>query len=102
MVMKSDLNIVKNRHILKQANVLESTRDTGFVDLDRTLSCDILSVKLDDTFCRFVYTCKKVENCCFTGTVRSDQTIQLTFFDGYIKSVNCTKTAELDSQMIYL
>ena len=30
------------------------------------------------------------------------QAVQLTFFDGYVKSVNRTKTAELDSQMIYL
>ncbi len=45
MVVKSYFNIIKNRHILKQADILESTGDTCFVDLDRTLSCDILSVK---------------------------------------------------------
>ena len=42
------------------------------------------------------------ENCCFSCTVRSDQAIQLALFDRYIKSVNCAKTAELNSQMIYL
>ena len=100
--MQSYFNVVKNRHFFKQTDILESSRNTGLVDLYCALSCDILSIKFDNTFCWFVYTCKKVENCCLTGTIRSDQSIELTFFDRYIKSVNCAKTAELDSQMIYL
>ena len=81
MIVKSDLDVVKNRHILEQTDVLECSRDTCFVDLDRALTCDILSVQFDDTLGRFVYTCEKVEDCCFAGTVRSDQSLELTFFD---------------------
>jgi len=35
MIVKSDLDVVKNRHILEQTDVLECSRDTCFVDLDR-------------------------------------------------------------------
>ena len=102
LIVKSDLDIVKNRHILKQTDILESSCNTCPVDLNRIFSRNILSIQFNNTLCRFVYTCEKVENCCFAGTVRSNQAIELTFFDGYVKSINCTKTAELDSQMIYL
>ena len=102
MIVQSYFNVVKNRHFFKQTNILESSRNTCFVDLYCALSCDILSIEFDNTFCWFVNTCKKVENCCFSCTVRSDQAIQLALFDRYIKSVNCAKTAELNSQMIYL
>ena len=100
--MQSYFNVVKNRHFFKQTNILEGSRYTCFVDLNRALSCDVLSIQFDNTLCRFVNTCKKVKNCCFSCTIRSDQTIQLTLFDRYIESVNCAKTAELNSQMIYL
>ncbi|CDE32296.1 unknown [Ruminococcus sp. CAG:90] len=101
VIVKSYFYIVKNRHILEKTDILEGSGDSGFVDLDGAFSGDVLAVQSNDSFCWFVYTCEKVEYRCLTGTVGSDQSIELSFFNGHVKAVNSTKTAELDRQVIY-
>ena len=101
MIVKSYFYIVKNRHILEKTDVLEGSCDSGLVDLNSAFSCDVLAVKFDDSFCWFVYTCEEVEYSCLTGSVRSDEALELSFLNGNVKAVNSTKTAELDRQIIY-
>ena len=96
MIVQSYLYIVKNRHILEKTDILEGSRDSGPVDLNGAFSCDVLAVQSDDSFCWLVYTCEKVEYRCFTGTVGSDQSVELSFFNGHIKAVNSAKAAKLD------
>ena len=101
MIVKSYFYIVKNRHILEKTDILESSCDSGLVDLDGAFSCNVLAVQFNDSLCWLVYACEKVEHRCLTGTVGSDQSIELSFFNGHVKAVNSTKTAELDRQIIY-
>ena len=51
MVVQSDFYIVKNAQLLEQTNVLEGTRDSILIDLDRTASGDILSIEKNGTGC---------------------------------------------------
>ena len=101
MIVKSYFYIVKNRHILEKTDILESSCDSGLVDLNGAFSCDVLAVKFNDSLCRLIHSCEKIEYCCLTGTIRSDQSIELSLLNGHIKAVNSTKTAELDRQIIY-
>ena len=71
MIVKSYFYIVKNRHILEKTDILESSCDSGLVDLNGAFSGDVLAVQSDDSLCWFVYTCEKVEYRCLTGTVAS-------------------------------
>ena len=79
--MKPQLDIVKYRELFKQTDILEGSGDSFFVNFDCAAACQLFAVEEKVSLGRFVYTCEKVEDCCFAGTVRSDQSVELTFFD---------------------
>ena len=58
MVVESGLYVVENGEVLKKADVLERTGDTGFVDVGQ-----------------------KVEDRGLAGTIRSDEAVELALFD---------------------
>ena len=44
VVVESGLYVVENGEVLKKADVLERTGDTGFVDVGSGLSCKVLAI----------------------------------------------------------
>ena len=74
MIVKSCLYIVQHTHLMEQTDILECSGDSRLVDINGTLSGDILSVQIDDSLVRLIHTCKKVKDCSLTGTIRTDQT----------------------------
>ena len=102
MIVQTSLYIIQNCHIFEESNILKCSCNSCFIDINNTFSCDILSVQLNDTLCRLINTCEKVEYCCFSGAVWSDQAVQLTFFDFHMKIIYSVKTAKLDGKITYL
>ena len=78
---------------MEQTDILDCSGDSRLVDINGTLSVDIMSVKIHDSLVRLGHTCKKVKDCSLTGTIRTDQTIKLSFLDGDIEIIQCMKTA---------
>ena len=94
MIVKSCLYIVQHTHLMEQTDILECSGNSRFVDINGTLSGDILPVQIDNSLIRLIHTCKKIKDCSLTGTVRTDQTIKLSFLDGDMEIIHCMKTAE--------
>ena len=101
MIMKPYFNIIQHRKLFEKTDVLEGPGNSGLVDLNSAFSGNVLAIQTDDSLRWFVHTCKEVKYSSLSCTVRSDQTIELTFFNGHIKSVYCAETAKLNRQMIY-
>ena len=101
MIMKPYLDIVQYRQSLEQTNILERSGNSGLVDINRFLSYDILSIQCNDSFCRFIYSGKKVKYRRFSGPIRSDQPIQAPFFNFHMKFIYRAKTAKGDSEILH-
>ena len=102
MIMQTSLYIVQYGHIFKESNILECSCDSCFINIDNTSSGDILTIQLDNSLCWLINTCKKIKYGCFSGTVWSDQTIKLAFFDFQLKIIYSMKAAKLYGKIIYL
>ena len=67
---------------MKQTDILKCSCNTCLADLNRMqLSGDVLPVQQDTSGIRLVYTGQQIEYRRFTGSVRSDQAVQLTFLE---------------------
>ena len=75
LIVKTDFYIVQNGEFLEQSDVLECSGNACPVDIDRTLSGNILPVQLDNAFVRLVLTGKEIKDCRLARTVRTDQTV---------------------------
>ena len=94
MIVKCDLDVVKHRHILKKSDVLECTGNACTVYFDSVFAGDVLSVKNDCAVCWLINACEHIEDSGLSCSVRSNKTIELTFFYCYAELVNCTESAE--------
>ena len=97
-VMKSDLNVINNGHILEKPYVLECSCYTIPVYLRSFVSGDIIAVKFYETFIRAIYARKKIEDCSLAGSIRSNKTIELSFFYFQIEIVNGSENAERNTE----
>ena len=102
MVVQSDFYVVKNVQLLEQTNVLEGTRDSILIDLDRTASGDILSIEKNGTGIRLVHTRQQVEYRRLSCSIRSDQTVELSFLDRHAEIIDCFQSAEGNADIFYL
>ena len=64
MVMKTNLYIIQNEHILKQTDILEGTGNSSLLISIVLFSCNILSVQSDNSFCRLI-ACQKIKTVVF-------------------------------------
>ena len=74
MVRRHD--VLQNRHVCKQPDVLKGPRGAEPGDLVRLLFFDAQAVELDFTFCRAIDACQHVEHRRLAGSVGSNQTVQ--------------------------
>ena len=102
LVMQAHLHVVQHRHILEQTDILKCSCNTCFVDVNRLLTCNILAIQFDNSLIWLIHTCQKVEYRCFTGSVRSDQSVKFPFFDLHFKPVYCTQSSEGNGQIFYI
>ena len=94
LIVESYKNVSDNAHIIEKTDILEGSCNALVIDLFLSFARQILTVKVKCACCRLVNTCEEVENRRFTGTVRADKTIYLTFFNLQINILNRFKSAE--------
>ena len=102
VVMQTGLYVIQHAHLLKQTDILERSRDTGLTYIDNLLSCYIFSIQQHFSGIWTIYSCKKVKHCGFPGAVGADQTIQLFFFNGNVKTVYRPEAAEGNPKILYV
>ena len=82
MVVKTDLYIVQHTQLLKQTDILEGSCDACLIDLDGLFTGNILSVQNESRPPSGLYTpVSRLKIVVFTSAVRSDQTVELSFFN---------------------
>ena len=101
LIVKTYFYIVQNGKLLEKSDVLECSGNACPVDIDRTLSCNVLPVQFDNSFIRLILSGKKIKDCRLTCTVRTDQTVKFTFFYCELEIVDSPQTAELNTEVIY-
>ena len=94
MIVKSYLNIIKNRHLTEKSDVLEGSCNACLAYIYGLFARYNGAVESSLTLGRLIYARKKVEYGRFTCAVRSYKTIELAFFYFYVKIINGFKTAE--------
>ena len=100
--MQTYLNIILNRQIGKQTDILEGTGDTHAVYLRGILSRGIDAVEQDGSVCRLIYLCEQVENGGLSCAVRSDKSCDLGSADDEVKVVYRHESPELYTEMAAL
>ena len=101
LIVQTGLYIIQHRHIFKQTDILKCSCNTGLVDINRMQRRNVLPVEQDTSGIRLVYTGQQIEYRLFTGSVRSDQSVQLTILNCNIKSVYRAKSAKGNAQIFY-
>ena len=76
--------------------------NTGLLISIRMQRRDVLPVEQDTSGIRLVYTGQQIEYRRFTGSVRSDQSVQLAFLNCNIKSVYRAESAKGNAQIFLL
>ena len=74
-------NVFESCHISEEANILESTSDTHCGDLVSLLTSEVLTIKTNLSSGDRVDACDHVEDCCLTGSIRTDKSADLALFD---------------------
>ena len=101
MIVKAHFYIVQNSQVIEQTNVLEGSCNTMLVDINGFLAGNILSVQQNITICGLIYTCQQVEYGCFSGTVRSNESVELSLLNIQVEIIYCTQSAEGNAQITY-
>ena len=79
--MKGDFNIVENRQVLKESDILKGSGDAQSRILIGPQAGDILVVKADPASGGFEDSGQKIKNRGFAGPIRSDQADEFTPLD---------------------
>ena len=95
-------NIVQNRHLVKQADVLEGAGNARMAGLNGRVVVDILLVEQDGAVGRLIHLGQQVENGGFARAVGADQTGDLGHADGQVEIVHRLEAAELHSEVAHL
>ena len=98
-VMQTDFHVVNNGHLAEQTNVLEGAGDTQLIDLCGRHALCVNALQKNGTSGRLINVGQEVENRCFAGTVRTDQSGNFRLADGKRKFINRSQTAEVDTQI---
>ena len=101
MVMKAGFDIVQNRKLLEQADVLEGSCNPGPVDVNGALSRNVGIIQHDLSGIRLVHAGQKVEYGCLSGAVGADQTVELSFLDGDAEIIYRFQAAEGNAQIFH-
>ena len=95
--MKSDHNISDHAHVAEQADVLECSCNSFMIDLLLCFSFQFFSVKEEGSCRRKINTGQHIEDRSLSRTIRTDHSVDLSFFDLDIRILNCFQSAEGDS-----
>ena len=98
--MEARLYVVQDGQVLEEADVLEGPGDAVPVDVGGLFYCDVHAVQEDDSCIRLIYTCQKVENRCFSGSVGADEAVELALFDLYGKVTDRLESPEGDAEAL--
>ena len=98
--VERDKHVLLNRHLLEQADILESSSDAGANDLIGFLAVHFLAVQPEFAVGGLVHAGEQVEDGRLTGAVRSDQADELTLVDGHVEIVDSAQTTEGDAEML--
>ena len=98
--MIGDLDIVQDRQVGKQADVLEGPGDAPLRDLIGFEADQAFAVELHLAGSRFIDAGHQVEGGGLAGAVRADQADQLALVDFHIEVGDRFQAAELFGQLI--
>ena len=98
--MIGDLDIVQDRQVGEQPDVLEGPGDAPLRDLVGFETDQAFAVELHLARCRFIDAGHQVESGGLAGAVRADQADQLALVDFHIEVGDRFQTAELFGQLI--
>ena len=101
LIMQANFYIVQHTHVLEQTNVLKGAGNTAFVDLDRGFAGKIFTIQRKGAGRRFVHTGQQVKNGGFSGAVRPNQPIKLTFINGQIHIIHRAQATKRNAQSFY-
>ena len=99
-VMHANLDIVDDRQVVVQADILEGPGDAHFADLVGGFSSGGKSVNHDVAPGGLVDIGQQVEHRGFTGAVGADQTGDLRPADGQVEVLHGLQAAEIDAQVL--
>ena len=99
LVFQRRLDVVDDRHLTEQTDVLERAGNAVMIDLDGFVSGDVLPVQQDDALVWLVNAGQQVENCRLAGAVGADETVELSLFDREIEIVHGAQTAEGNAEV---
>ena len=93
-----DPQVLPNRKIREKTNVLKRAGNSGSQALMRWFSIHRLSEKGYRPRGFRVHTANKIDRCALAGTIRSDQTKNLTLVDGKVQIIYRFDAAEMFGQ----
>ena len=98
--MQTHQNVTNHGHVIKQTDILEGTGNALMVDGLLTAAGQIFTIQEETAGSGFVHTGQHIEHGGLTGTVGSNQTIQLFFMDLQVQSLHGLQTAEGNTQVL--
>ena len=100
LVMQADLDIVLDRQIGEQADILKRAGNAGLVHGNGVHAGGVLTVKQDCSHGGLVNLRQKVKDRGLASAVRADETCDLGAADGEVKIVHCLQSAELNAKVV--
>ena len=96
-LVERDQDVVDDRQLLEQANVLERARDAAAGGLVHGEAGGVVLLQRDGAARGAVYVGQKVENRGLTGAVRADQSDDLAVLHLNVELIQRLQTGEIDA-----
>ena len=100
-LIHGDFDIVNDRNILKQTNILEGTGNAHAGRLIGLFADDGAAFQLDGAGRGLINIGEHVEHCRLARAVRADQSDDLALVDRKINALNCFQTAEGNAEVFH-
>jgi len=96
----TDHDVLENRHVCEQPDVLERSGNAPLRHLVRVKSNQGLAFEDDVTRRRRDHSTDHVEECRLAGTIRADHTDDLTLIDVEVQVFQRVESAKSDAQLL--
>lgn len=100
--MQADAHVVLDGHVIKQADILERTRDTQLVGLRGVHARSIAAIEQNRAHRRLIHLSQQVEDGGLARAVRADQAGDFRLADNQVEILDGMQAAEIDAQVARL
>ena len=98
----TNLNVLHNRHVVEQSNVLEGAGNTHMICFNNAFTSQVVAVNHYGTTGWLVDTGKQVKNSCFTCTVRTNDARDLGRTKSDVEVINSSQATKVNAQVLGL